>query len=57
VQLMFVADPLAQLDPETDTTLGLVHAALRRGHRVRHCEIQDLAIAGGQAQARVGRPV
>ena len=54
MQLMFVADPLAQLDPEIDTTLGLIHAALRRGHRVRHCEIQDLAIAGGQAQALAG---
>jgi hypothetical protein len=59
MQLMVIADPLAQLDPETDTTLGLIRAALHRGHRVRHCEIQDLAIAGGQAQAlaaEVGEP-
>ena len=59
MQLMVIANPLAQLDPETDTTLGLIRAALHRGHRVRHCEIQDLAIAGGQAQAlaaEVGEP-
>jgi glutathione synthase len=56
---MVIADPLDRLDPETDTTLGLIRAALRRGHRVRHCEIQDLAIAGGEAQALaagVGEP-
>ena len=51
---MFVADPLGQLDHKVDTTLGLINAALRQGHRVRHCEIQDLAIADGQARALAG---
>ena len=51
MELMVIADPLDTLDPAVDTTLGLIHAATRRGHRVRICERHELALVAGRARA------
>ena len=59
MDLIVIADPIDRLDPEIDTTLGLIDAACRRGHRVRVCEQHELALRDGRAHARVrdvGRP-
>ncbi|WP_183094465.1 hypothetical protein [Nocardioides stalactiti] len=52
LDLVVVGDPLDRLDPAADTTLGIVSAALARGHHVRACEPADLAIVDGAAVAR-----
>jgi glutathione synthase len=52
MELVVVGDPLDRLDPAVDTTLGIVTAALARGHRVRACGPSDLAIVEGAAVAR-----
>jgi glutathione synthase len=52
MDLMVIAAPLESLDPAIDTTLGLIRAAQRRGHKVRHCELHDLAIVNGNSRAR-----
>ena len=53
MDLIVIADPFDRLDPEVDTTLGLIAAAQRRGHGVRCCTVSDLAISGGRPRARV----
>ena len=54
MHLTVIADPVDRLDPEFDTTLGLIAAARDRGHRVDVCEARDLALEGNSARARVG---
>ena len=49
LDLVFIADPLETLDPQVDTTLGLIAAARRRGHRVRWGAAHQLAIRDGRA--------
>jgi glutathione synthase len=53
MELMVIADPLADLDREWDTTLALMDVASRRGHRVRHCCIHELALTQGRPLAKV----
>lgn len=48
-----IADPLDGLDPRFDTTLGLMHAARRRGHRVLVGTAGDLALRGDRCQSRL----
>lgn len=52
LDLVVVGDPLERFDPEIDTTLGIVAAAIARGHHVRACRPSDLAIVDGAAVAR-----
>ncbi len=52
MDIVVVSDPLDRLDPTVDTTLGIVSAAVGRGHRVRACGPADLAIVDGAAVAR-----
>lgn len=52
MDLVVVGDPLDRFDPEIDTTLGVVAAAIARGHHVRACQPSDLAIVDGAAVAR-----
>ncbi|WP_322936689.1 ATP-grasp domain-containing protein [Nocardioides bizhenqiangii] len=52
MDLLVISDPLDRLDPAVDTTLGIVSAAVARGHRVRACGPADLAIVDGAAVAR-----
>ena len=52
MDIVVVGDPLDRLDPAVDTTLGIISAALERGHRVRACGPADLASVDGEAVAR-----
>lgn len=52
MDIVTVGEPLDRFDPEIDTTLGIVAAAITRGHHVRACRPSDLAIVGGAAVAR-----
>ena len=49
-------DPLEGCDPEGDTSIGLMVAALERGHRVTWCTGGDLSLVDGAVRARA-RPV
>lgn len=51
MELMVIADPLDTLDPAVDTTLGLIRAATRRGHRVRSSRLHELAVVAGRTCA------
>jgi glutathione synthase len=53
MRVMVIADPLESLDPAVDTTLGLIRASQRRGHRVDSCELPDLSVVDGRVRARV----
>ena len=54
MDVLVVMDPLERCDPVTDTSVGLMAAALGRGHRVRHCTSADVSLAGGRLVATVG---
>jgi glutathione synthase len=56
VDLVVVMDPLESCDPGGDTSVGLMAAALERGHRVTCTTAADLSLAGGAVGARL-RPV
>jgi glutathione synthase len=53
MDLLVVMDPLAGCDPEGDTSIGLMAAALERGHGVVFCTAGDLALEEGAVLARV----
>lgn len=53
MDLIVIADAIETLDPGVDTTLGLMAAAQRRGHRVRHCRADQLALRDGRAVAQL----
>ena len=55
MKIAFVADPLDALDPSTDTTVGLMHAAQDRGAEVWVTEAPLLEAAHGRARARARR--
>ena len=52
MDLLVVMDPLEGCDPEADTSVGLMAAALERGHRVAYCTAGDLALVDGEVRAR-----
>jgi glutathione synthase len=52
VKLAFVADPLERLHPSLDSTVGLMKAALDRGHEVWITEASCLAVIDGHPHAR-----
>ena len=54
--VLFVLDPLAQLNPLADTSYVMITEALRRGHRPFYTTLDGLALRGEQAWAHV-RPV
>ncbi len=56
MDLLVVMDPFESCDPEGDTSLGLMAAALERGHRVACCTAGDVSWVDGRVAARV-RPV
>ena len=56
MKIAFVADPLESLDPSTDTTVGLMHAAQNRGAEVWVTEVGRLEAVAGRARA-LARPV
>jgi glutathione synthase len=55
MRVVFVADPLERLDPSTDTTVGLMHAAQELGAEVWVTEAIRLAAIGGRARASARR--
>ena len=56
MRIAFVADPLESLDPSTDTTVGLMHAAQDRGAEVWATDVSRLEAVNGRARA-LARPV
>jgi glutathione synthase len=55
MKIAFVADPLESLDPSTDTTVGLMHAAQARGAEVWVTQARLLEAAHGRARADARR--
>ena len=53
MQLAFVIDPLATLDPSHDTSVALMEAAQAAGHGVWVTTADHLSVAGTQAWARL----
>jgi glutathione synthase len=53
LDVVVIADPLEHLDPAIDTTLALIGAAQRRGHRVQWCQAHQLALHDGRPAAHV----
>ena len=51
MRAVFVADPLASLDPAIDTTLGLVSAALQWGAEVWATTVHNLEVVDGRPHA------
>lgn len=49
---LFLTDPLDGLDPATDTSVGIMHAAQDRGIGVRVAEKGDLEVGEGRVRAR-----
>ena len=56
MELLVVMDRLEGCDPDGDTSVGLMAAALERGHRVACCTAGDLSLVEGEVQVRA-RPV
>lgn len=56
MDLLVVMDRFEECEPDADTSIGLMAAALERGHRVGCCTAADLSLTAGQVRARV-RPV
>ena len=47
-----VMDPIGGIHPDKDTTLGLLHAAQKKGWRLLYFEQRDLFLSDGRARAR-----
>jgi glutathione synthase len=55
VNLLFIIDPLEELKAYKDTTVSMMRAAQRRGHRVHVCTQDSLAWRAGPVTAQVTR--
>ncbi|WP_431676594.1 glutathione synthase [Kitasatospora sp. KL5] len=55
MRIAFVTDPLDSLDPATDTSIGLMHAAQQRGAEVWATEAHLLEAVGHRPRARARR--
>lgn len=53
MRLLFVMDPVSSVLPDEDTSFALMREAERRGHRVDHCLVRDVALDGGRPRATV----
>ncbi len=49
LDLLFVMNPLADLDPKSDSTIALMQSAQRRGHRVERALPRDVRLRGPDA--------
>lgn len=56
VKLGVIMDPIDQINPKKDTTLGLLHAAQQRGWQLHYMEMKDLGLRDGVATAN-SRPL
>ena len=52
MDLLVIMDPLEGCDPEGDTSIGLMAAALELGHRVAWCTAGELTLVHGTVRAR-----
>ena len=55
MNLLFIIDPLEELKAYKDTTVAMMRAAQRRGHRVHVCTQDTLAWRGGPVTAKTTR--
>src|SRR3954471_11716773 len=55
MNVLFVMDPLAGLQPEVDATVGLMAAAQDLGAGAWSCGPEDLSLVGGRLQAHARR--
>jgi len=55
MNVLFVTDPLQQLHPEIDATIGLMAAAQHLGARVWSCGPEELSVVDGRLQVRAHR--
>lgn len=53
MQFLLIADPMKDLKPATDTSLGFARDALIRGYTVHHCTTEDIFFWHGRVHARV----
>ncbi len=53
MDLLVVMDPLDGCDPTSDTSIGMMAAALERRHEVFHCTAGGLSLIEGRVVARV----
>ena len=47
VKLGVIMDPIDQINPKKDTTLGLLHAAEQRGWQLHYMEMKDMRLRDG----------
>jgi glutathione synthase len=52
LKILFVADPLENFDPVSETSLYLMKEGARRGHHLYHCRPQDLSAQGDEVFVR-----
>ena len=52
MELLVIMDPLEACDPDRDTSVGLMAAAIERGHHVGCCTAGDLTLMDGEVRAR-----
>lgn len=55
MRLVFIMDPPARINPDSDTSFALMYEAEQQGHRVDHCLPTDLFLVGGVLHAQVRR--
>ncbi|MBO6938535.1 MAG: glutathione synthase [Deltaproteobacteria bacterium] len=53
MRFVFVMDPVSTVLVDEDTSFALMLEAQKRGHRVDHCLVQDVAIQDGRPKATV----
>ena len=51
MHVVVIMDGPETVDPETDTSFGMMLGAQERGHQVWHCQASDVSIVGGTAHA------
>ena len=55
MRFVFIMDPPARINPDSDTSFALMFEAEQQGHRVDHCLPTDLFLVGGVLHAQVRR--
>lgn len=53
MRILFVMDALSTVIVDEDTSFALMFEAQERGHRVDHCQPQDLTLEGDRCGAKV----
>jgi glutathione synthase len=53
MDIAFIVDPLAELKAYKDSSIAMMRAAVKRGHRIHTLEQADMVWRGGNVEARV----